>query len=257
MYLSAHYNENKGYLFIITLPTLSLFSLPFLHNENDEPHSGEVERLLLAELGFMPDLHSAQRILSLPTGDDLLALLKDIDHSYRENLCLSVTVLYAQSARKTSFPELLEPLDTPPADLTSFVESLGWMVQVGNHPGFTGMLDPGVCKETAYFSDQEVEVIYHTPALWKDCTSSEGGLVDRFNRITSKDRVCVLWVEEDATSVPQLLQHMPSNFIVCIILQPLRRTPDLFVVRIGISNAGIQGRNHLTAALAEDRMVGH
>ncbi|RKP12217.1 hypothetical protein BJ684DRAFT_21229 [Piptocephalis cylindrospora] len=215
--------------------------------------SGEVERLLLAELGFMPDLHSAQRILSLPTGDDLLALLKDIDHTYRENLCLSVTVLYAQSARETSFPELLKPLEAPPAELTSFVESLGWMVQVGNHPGFTGMLDPSVCREAAYFSDQEVEVIYHTPALWNPCPSPETP-VDRFTRITSRDRVCVLWVEEDAFSVPQLLQHMPSNFIICIILQPLRRTPDLFVVRIGISNAGVQGRNHLTAALVEDRM---
>ena len=125
-------------------------------------------RLLLTHLGLLSP-HSRDRVLPLPLTDALLSRLEQLDAT-SERVCISLPVLYAESS-SASMSALLEggaSASTPlrvTEDYMDFMRSLGWLVDVGTHVGFRGVLDGVRCPTAPYYCDLANEMIVVSPAF--------------------------------------------------------------------------------------------
>lgn len=217
---------------------------------------GQFSRLLIAHSG-MASLRCRDSIVRLPPCVELLSDLEILD-SLPERETISCAVLFVRSGRQ-SLEEILGERAIS-SDFGTFMQSLGWSVDLATHPGWVGSYREEFAKTAPYYADVDVELVYHSPQLIdtaayakvvqslpsnqigsppnhyirEDLPSTLSDII----RFISNDLVCILWIED-----LQEMLTLPSKFqtraIVYICVSPLpdpASSAGLYRIRIMVTS---------------------
>ncbi|KAG2228010.1 hypothetical protein INT45_012034 [Circinella minor] len=242
-------------------------ALPTRENINTDSARGF--RLLLSELGLLLP-QNRTHITPLKITDTLITEIETLD-MLNERDCISITAYYAQSGN-TSWPELVETPSAISEQFLQYLNCLGWPVDVEEHQGFRGKLDPTICDTTPYYADRTIEFLVNSPYLLKLPASSTSTTTDNSSYsspysnmktvsrihqyVSSDDHVCVIWIE-DLTNYTELARRIKmsssnnSKAMVFIFINPLKNSGNgLFWIRILIPSIG----NNATSVMASQRL---
>lgn len=182
-------------------------------------------RLFLAQLDcFFPSVGStgATNIRLLQAGPKMTRSLKNLDKtSSRETM--KIGVIYVAPGQ-TNQSEILRN-STASSTFNSFLQGLGWEVDLVSHKGFSGGLDCNPKSlsngaSTFYYADSSTEMIYHI--LTKMPTKSgDPQQIDK-KRHVGNDFVHIVWSENHRDYLPTTIS---SNFNdVQIVIHPFARS---------------------------------
>lgn len=217
---------------------------------------GQFARLLIAHSG-MASLRCRDSIVRLPPCVELLSDLEILD-SLPERETISCSALFVRSGRQ-SLEEILSERAIS-SDFSTFIQSLGWSVDLETHPGWMGGYREEFAKTAPYYADVDVELVYHLPQLIdtvayakvvQSTTSNQIGsppnhyaredlssTLSDIMRFISSDLVCILWIED-----LQEMLTLPSKFqtraIVYICVSPLpdsASSAGLYRIRIMVTS---------------------
>ncbi|KAI8143751.1 hypothetical protein BJV82DRAFT_609285 [Fennellomyces sp. T-0311] len=216
-------------------------------------------RLLLSELG-LPLPQNLSHITPLRITDTLITEIETLD-ILNERDCISATVYYAQSGN-TSWSELVESPPYLSEQFLQYLNCLGWPVEIAEHPGFKGKLDPAICDTTPYYADRTIEFLVNVPYLLKLPASDNSvwGTTKTISKIhqqvSSDDHVCIIWIE-DLTNYTELARRIKmsssshAKAMVFIFINPLKNSGNgLYWIRILIPSIG----NSATSVMASQRL---
>lgn len=182
-------------------------------------------RLLLAHVGLLSmENRGAFSLLQSDASKpfNFLQNFKNID-STAERECLQIGVIYVPKGGM-SMQQIFDN-EKGSQDYFDFLSSLGWVVDLNTHTGFTGGLDPKATGDlTPYYADLYTEVIFHVSTMMPD----RGGTQVHKRRLVLGDRVLISWVEDVAEYSIDLLEECKAA--VNIVINPL--PSGLYRVRI-------------------------
>ncbi|KAI9254631.1 hypothetical protein BDA99DRAFT_574375 [Phascolomyces articulosus] len=228
--------------------------------ENINTDSARGFRLLLSELGLLLP-QNRTHITPLRITDTLITEIETLD-MLNERDSISITTYYAQSGN-TSWSELIESPSISEQFL-QYLNCLGWPVEISDHQGFRGKLDPSVCDVAPYYADRTIEFLVNAPYLLKTPSptdestgwSSTKTISKIHQHVSSDDHVCVVWIE-DLTNYTELARRIKmsssnnSKAMVFIFINPLKNSGNgLYWIRILIPSIG----NNATSVLASQRL---
>lgn len=237
--------------------------------QGPQPPLGHMHRLFLAHtlLGGIQRFPPPQKIREITTSPALLSAIRDLDR-IPERETLAISVLYILSPRQ-SLCEILNQQHVS-QDFSHFLSSLGWPMETARHLGYSGGLaSEAVTKTFPYYADDQVEVVFHSPALLDPSglcemvvaaglpppPTDDGKHIPAMMMHPTEDQpipphalglyklivdnlVAILWVEDldEMLSLPSKLQ---TNALVFICIMPLRdaQSIGLYRIRIMVTNA--------------------
>ncbi|KAI9496808.1 hypothetical protein BDB00DRAFT_869033 [Zychaea mexicana] len=227
--------------------------------ENINTDSARGFRLLLSELGLLLPQNRAH-ITPLRITDTLITEIETLD-MLNERDCISVTAYYAQSGN-TSWSELVESPAAISEQFLQYLNCLGWPVEIAEHQGFRGKLDPAICDTMPYYADRTIEFLVNVPYLLKTPPADNGvwGTTQTLSKIhqqvSSDDHVCIVWIEDltNYTELARRIKMSSSNnakSMVFIFINPLKNSGNgLYWIRILIPSIG----NNATSVMASQRL---
>jgi len=190
-------------------------------------------RLFLSHLG----------ITSLDMFEDLIPLQKFNDPDHKFNYLQNFTVLDKTKERDThqigvlyfdkgqSDLDVFENQGGSPA-YQKFIKNLGWLVDLNNHTGFTGGLDPKVTGQIfPYFANYDSEVVFQVGTLMPNKESNTRQM--HKTRLILNNRVLISWVEdignykiptESGANTNIVIHPLPSNLYQIKVIS--RVTPE-------------------------------
>eukprot|EP01091_Cochliopodium_minus_P015427 TRINITY_DN5489_c0_g1_i1.p1 TRINITY_DN5489_c0_g1~~TRINITY_DN5489_c0_g1_i1.p1 ORF type:complete len:1118 (+),score=337.64 TRINITY_DN5489_c0_g1_i1:43-3396(+) len=182
-------------------------------------------RIFLSSFGFS-SLSNKGRIRFLRE-KEMDAYLKFIDKvdSTPERECVDIGIVYIpnKSGERISENEIFSVQGGSPAYI-HFINSIGWEINLENHLGFKGGLDPKVNGTlTRYYSDLNVEIVFYICSLMPNKEEPQSHKKELIN----KTRVMITWVENINKYEPSVIDT--DNF-ANIVIHPLIN--GLFLIRI-------------------------
>jgi len=194
---------------------------------NDDSLDPTAARLFLSHIG----------ITSMDMFEDLIPLQKFNDPDHKFNYLQNFTVLDKTKERDThqvgvlyfdkgqSDVDVFENQGGSPA-YQKFVKNLGWLVDMNNHTGFTGGLDPKVTGQIApYFANYDAEVIFQVGTLMPNKEANTRQM--HKTRLILNNRVLISWVEdignykipiESGANTNIIIHPLPSNLFQIKVL---------------------------------------
>jgi len=131
-------------------------------------------------------------------------------------------------------------------EYVKFVKNLGWLVNLNNHTGFFGGLDPKVTGPIApYYAAYDVEVVFQVATLMPNKESVTKQI--HKTRLINNNKVLISWAEDLDSYRPPADSAYTTN----IIIHPL--PSQLFQLKIMLRGDDIQSLPFIGPAL--DNMV--
>ncbi|KAI9033672.1 hypothetical protein CLU79DRAFT_724841 [Phycomyces nitens] len=216
-------------------------------------------RLLLSQIGFLLP-QNREQISPIQITDSSISELETLD-MLNERDCISVSVYYALSGN-TNWTELVEsPPPLSPLYL-QFLHCLGWPVELANHNGFKGNLDPSICEKAPYYSDRSAEFVVNVPYMLHQPPGTNESIIQIHQRVSIDDHVCIVWIEDlvnyDELSKKIKNSSLPtSKIMVYIFINPLKKSADgLYRIRIHIpSYTSLSGTMAASQRLNENALL--
>ncbi|KAJ3118304.1 hypothetical protein HK100_000631 [Physocladia obscura] len=183
------------------------------------------------------------------------AFFKDLERmdTLPERECFGVSVLYAGDCQST-MEDLLCPKSIS-TDFFEFLQSVGQSVELKDHVGYHGVLNPSNCNTVPYFASRNVEILFNTPYIMKE-QSLEGKDSDKlpiaseilfkqrkelFLASTYENHATVIWVE-NLIAVENLVKYVVSEVApsttVAIIIHPHSSISGMYNIRL-LNSLGI------------------
>ncbi|KAL0082446.1 hypothetical protein F4703DRAFT_1739402 [Phycomyces blakesleeanus] len=224
---------------------------------NDSPRGF---RLLLSQIGFLLP-QNREQITPIQITNSAISELETLD-MLNERDCISVSVYYALSGN-TTWTELVEsPPPLSPLYL-QFLHCLGWPVDLANHNGFKGNLDPSICEKAPYYSDRSAEFVVNVPYMLHQSPCRNDETIGQIHqRVSADDHVCIVWIEDlvnyDELSKKIKNSSLPSSKImVYMFIHPLKKSADgLYRIRIHIpSYTSLSGTMAASQRLNENALL--
>ena len=125
----------------------------------------------MAQMGLM-SLESRCKVVPVPLTETLFKELDELD-TLPERLNISISVMHVSLPATSELTQRHKNLDelilrgffSVSQPFMDFLPTLGWIVDVGSHVGYRGKLDPALCAASPYYSDPDIEVMFHVPCL--------------------------------------------------------------------------------------------
>lgn len=199
-------------------------------------------RMLMSQLGLL-DPDNRDRVIHVPHSPGWQQQLVAVD-AINERVCFSVSVLFGETAPKALQSLFNQPSrETVSQDYVDMLSALGWVVELGTHKGYCGRLDLEPNVTVPYFSNQTLEIVFHSPCVLSSAAISgdlktnggdnaaDGRLKDHFPdveinsvntgllRLLSDNHVHIVWLENAAgyaDMVLQIRQACAFVFIICV-----------------------------------------
>ncbi|RCI01761.1 hypothetical protein CU098_005512 [Rhizopus stolonifer] len=236
----------------------------FLHEYQISPTRFNIDtdtprgfRLFLSQIGFLlPE--NRHHITPLHLTDSVITEMETLD-MLNERDCISISAYYAVSGN-VNLEELIE---TPPPlsqQFLQFMNCLGWPVDIAEHKGYKGKLDATICAKIPYYSDRTVEFVVNVPYFLKSSPSSEQTLSEIYQRVSSDDHVCVVWIE-DVTEYKKLAKLIKtssatqSKTMVYIFISPLKHSADSLYWIFGPLVDGIVVSRHALGSMVRSTSI--
>ncbi|KAG0179411.1 phosphatidylinositol-3,5-bisphosphate 5-phosphatase [Apophysomyces sp. BC1021] len=220
-------------------------------------------RILLKTIAVLADSGSychRARTTPLHMTETTIGEMEALD-TLNERDCISVSAYYAHSGNAT-WEELVENPPPLSEQFMQFLNCLGWPVNIGQHIGFRGKLDPAICKTAPYYADRTVEFIVNVPYFLNEptvgnATSETTNTIHQVHQqVTVDDHVCIVWIE-DLSNFKTLAKQIKSSSsptsktMVYLFINPLKNSANgLYWIRILIPAFGTDP----TAIIASQRL---
>lgn len=160
-------------------------------------------------------------------------------------LSADVEVLDALPERETFGVSVWCGAPAPPADLSAFVESLGWAVDTATHVGFRGRaaLQPELAPANLiYWADTDAEVVFSIIPYGVSPALSGKARTDAAEFLSAADTVCVVWASaggppgSEVAEIDAAMAALPSSLAaVFVVVVPAADAPGLYRIRIMVS----------------------
>jgi hypothetical protein len=196
-------------------------------NENMEietdPSLLHHSRLFVSHTGLV-DRSFRSEFQRLDAGQRLFRSLRMLDRT-SERECHKIGVIYVGQGQELQH-EILENSSGSP-EYNRFLQALGWVVDVSQHTGFLGGLDPdSTGRYTPYFADHKSEVVFHVPTMMPTKEGDKQQIAKK--RHVGNDHVHIVYSDHH---VDYRVKTIRSQFnFVHIVAYPL--PTGLFRIRI-------------------------
>jgi len=219
---------------------------PIVFDDKLDPTSS---RLLLSHLGISAlnnydELFSVQRFNDPLSRFNYLQNFANLDKT-REREVYKVGIIRAESNQdETSIFENQGGSE----QFTNFINAVGWMVNLNEHTGFSGGLDPKVSGNKApYFANYDYEVIFQVSTLMPNKEKSTKQI--HKTRLIKNNSVLISWVEDlEGYNPPTESTHK-----INIIVHPL--PSQLFLIKIKLSQVEPDKPALLVGPLVDNMVV--
>lgn len=159
---------------------------------------------------------------------DFENLLKEID-DIRERDCYTLGVFYIPKESNTEKTILSLSKGSP--EYEEFINELGWEVDIHNHTGYTGDINPKATGNTAiYYADYQCELVFHIASLM---TGHSHTAQTYKRRLLLSNKVIIVWLDQ-SSQFKNFEFLRDSSAVVQIVIYPL--SPLLFKILINKKN---------------------
>ncbi len=172
-------------------------------------------QLLASHLGILSlDLYS--KVAPLEQGVKLTRSINSLDKTH-ERECHKIGVIYVKKGQQTQ--RLLFRNEGGSPHYEAFLSSLGWPVDLGNHPGFMGGLDPNLTtgRYAPFYATYNLECIFHVPTMMPNNLKDAQQIHKK--RHVGNDHVHIVWNEHLYDYRPNTITSQFNH--VHIILNPM------------------------------------
>ncbi|KAL0248800.1 hypothetical protein GEMRC1_004034 [Eukaryota sp. GEM-RC1] len=133
--------------------------LPNMNDSDSEEPRLQNSRLLLVSLGLLhPIAASSSRVQSIEGNSKFVSELSTLD-SISARSKIDVTVSFGVKSQR-SLDAFIGNTDVSKS-FVDFVHSLGWVIDLENHVGYTGSLLDSSPAESVYFANETLEIFYY------------------------------------------------------------------------------------------------
>ncbi|KAJ6233543.1 hypothetical protein M0813_29850 [Anaeramoeba flamelloides] len=168
-------------------------------------------RLFLTNIGLMK-IDGEEHLEFLKIDNKFKNSIKQLDQlSERRNQSISVIYIGPNQNRYCDISYIFEnKRGSDP--FNKFISQLGWMVDLKNHNGYNGDLNwKESGRKTPYYGNYYTEVVFHVSTL----INFKENNVERVKEILGKNRVCVVWIDDERAFNPKILKsNLNSIFLI-------------------------------------------
>lgn len=181
-------------------------------------------RLLLSHLGLL-NFENPDQLKLIENNKNFLTKLKSLDKLPRRE-CGKIGLIYVGHGQEDQ--EIILKNESSSDAYKEFVAALGWNINIHNHKGYMGGLDPlGKVGDTSpYYANSAVEIIFHEVTRMPTDPSDSTQLNKK--RHVGNDVVHIIWSEHVRDYSPKTISGQFGD--VVIIIYPLPN--GLFRVQI-------------------------
>ncbi|KAJ6249548.1 tuberin [Anaeramoeba flamelloides] len=180
--------------------------------ETDKEYNFNNGKMFLSNMGLLND-KNLKKIKLFRTNKHFFKSLKELDQ-IPERSQYSIGVVYVEEGqnRSTNGDNIFKN-EKGNQDYENFLKELGWTINLKTHQGYNGGLNwKKTGCETPYYSNDSIEIIFHTLTMLKNIN------FQKKKKVIKNDKILIIWCNDKRNFNPKCIKSEKN--LIFIIIRP-------------------------------------